>query len=575
MRHHASLTANLPSLSLASVFQAAAGRAWVRTCPTRAYHRTHPRAEGVVNTDRAARGGHDTRGETGGPSSARIPPSSVVFTSLCDVRGHYASSPSPSTAASAAGRPFQTALPDADNHAPRPTPSRAPTRRGVTHVDVESLSPRDYEHSHCDSDGYPAYESEPPWEDIQASVPKSLLPRVTVFQPKESPQLPHPATGADLLENLVLAITDSPPASLAQVLSYHAAHPSLQSTSSFNLVIRYAIKCASFGTVTRLLARMVRDGISGDLETRALRVRSMVRSGLWNMAWQEEMAQMKADGLAMPLPVWLEFLGSVKMGAIMGSTSSYGRADGGRPKPLRTPDPTVTAARFHALMQHAPLVTPDEWQRVPPRVTYAVVRSLVQLDRRSAAVELTRSYFQSLPREIDGEWRRECLAIIHLHMTPGRVCNLSAHFAARKTLFAFLDMHPNFRPTATTLFYLLRTLKSTKRCGERADKLVLSFERRWGGDILDDRVRRRWASLWLKQARPDRAERILEGQHALDVLRAEWRAEKDVMGGESDKGRARRLRWLDLNRVPRRAKERWRWRRLRRRFWRIQVRRRG
>lgn len=462
---------------------------------------------------------------------------------------------------------------DADNRETRSIPLRNSTRGSVSFIDVDRLSPCDYGPSHDTSGKYSTYESDPPWEQIRASLPDALLPPVTFFRTKElPPPPPPPATETDLLRNLVRSITASPPASLSQALSYHAAHSRLHSTASFNVVIRYAIRCASFGSVVDLLAQMVREDVPGDEDTRALRVRSMVRSGLWNLAWREEMTEAKEAEMGLPLAVWLEFFGSVKRGAILGRKSYYGRPEGNKPKPLQTPDPTVTSARFHALLQHPPMVSVDEWQRVPPRVTHALVRSLIEQDRRATAMEFTRTYFQSLPREIDGEWRRACLAIIHLHMTSGRVCNLSAHFAALKTLFGLLDMHHSFQPTATTLFLLLRTLKQTKRSGERADKLVLSFQRRWSAAIVDDRVRRRWASLWLKQGRADRAEVILESQHALDVQRVAWEAERDVIGTESHKGRSRRMRWLELHRGTRRGKERWRWRRLRRRWWRKEVR---
>ncbi|RDX50464.1 hypothetical protein OH76DRAFT_1348960 [Lentinus brumalis] len=573
MRHHATLTAHLPSLSLASVFQAAAGRAWARTRPTRAYHRTSLRTEGASSTVHRSPGGHDVGGAMDGPSSShtRLSYTSVsppdALPPVQPSRRALAPHPSPHSSDNA---PSDMG----DNRGRTSTPSRPPTRRGVTFVDVETLSPHDFEHPRFVSPGSPAYDSDPPWEEIRASVPAHLLPRAVPFKPQELPPLPHPSTQQELVQNLVDAITAEPPTSLSQALSYHAAHAALHSTASFNLLIRYAIRCASFRTVDHLLRRMVHDQIPGDQDTRVLRVRSMVRSGQWSTAWTEETARMKAEGLGMPLPVWLEFFGSVKRGAIMSRASRDNRrTKEGRAEFLQTPDPTVTAARFHALMEHRPLVTADEWQLVPPHAVHALVRALLAQDRRTAAVEMTRSYFESLPRELDESWRHSCLAIIHLHMDSGRARNLSAHFSALQTLFAFLDMHRCFQPTSSTLFRLLRTLKSTQRCGERADKLIYSFERRWGPDILDDRVRRRWASLWLKQERPDRAERILAVQSALDMERTEWRAELAVTGAQSGKGRRRRLRWLDLSRAPRKGKERWHWRLLRRRIWRAQVRR--
>ena len=601
MRHHAPLTAHLPSLSLASVFQAAAGRAWARTRPTRAFHRTHLCSEAASITVRTFAGGHDIGGTAVGPSSSHtrcvLHDLDTAFNHLMSWRGAYrVSHPSvslpdamsrvqpsrPAPATHAPHHPSDSAASDRAGDRGRPSiPSRPPTRRGVTFVGVETLSPHDFEHPRSVSPASRAYDSDPPWEEIRASVPAECLPHAVPFVPKESPPLPHPSTQQELVQNLADAITADRPSSLSQALSYHAAHPTLHSTASFNLLIRYAIRCASFRTVETLLRQMVRDRLPGDMDTRVLRIRAMVRSGHWSVAWREETVRLSADGsgsgsgLGMPLPVWLEFFGSVKRGAILRRASRDDRrTKEARAEFLQKPDPTVAAARFHALMQHRPLVSPDEWQLVPPRVVHVLVRALLAQGQRTAAMEMTQAYFHSLPRELDDGLRHACLAIIHLHMGVGHARNLTAHFSALQTLFAFLDMHHGFRPTSSTLFLLLRTLKTTRRCGERADKLVYSFQRRWGANILDDRVRRRWASLWLKQGKPHRAERIVTLQCALEMQRVEWRAERAVTGAQpSDKARERRLRWLDLPTGPRKGKERWHWRWLRRRIWRAQVRR--
>ena len=144
---------------------------------------------------------------------------------------------------------------------------------------------------------------------------------------------------------------------------------------------------------------------------------------------------MQMDGQGMPLSVWLEFFGSVKRGAIMDGSYLRARKQAVR---LQTPSPSVTAGRLSALMNHPPLLTAaDDLERVPPRVVHALVRAfLLTQSRRSTAIEITTRYFQTLPRELNEEQRRACLAIIHLHMTLGRAHKLSEHFAALKTLFA-------------------------------------------------------------------------------------------------------------------------------------------
>ncbi|KAI0361341.1 hypothetical protein OH77DRAFT_1391580 [Trametes cingulata] len=580
MHHHATLTVNLPSLSLASLFQAAAGRAWARTRPTRAYHRTSVRSEGVAPSKlRTVHHGHDVAGGMGGPSSSTSQPCYVAPPPVSDghIRAplsppHFPATSSPSRIEDASHDPEAGEV-----HAvPGPASSHPPRTSFFTHIDVEHLSPKDFEELHGNSSGPSAYDSDPPWEEIRESVPESLLPRVSPRRlpvPKQRAMIPDPSTPEELLDNLVLAVTAQSPPRLAQLLSYHAAHRSLHSTASFNLLIKFAIRHASFGTVKDLLGRMVREGIAGDVETRTLRVRCMVRAGLWDQAWREEMMRMRRDGLEMPLPVWLEFFDSTKRGAIMVPSGTQRRAQAKTAEPLQPPSPSVTAARLDVLLRHPPLVTQSDLEQVPPRAIYVLVRSYLAQGQRSTAAALTTAYFESLPEEIGEEWRRSCLSIIHLHLKPGQRPNLAEHYAICKTLFGFLGMHRSLRPNATTLYFLLGSLRRTTRCGQRASAVVRSFVTRWGPDIVDDAVRRRVASYWLKEGKPARAQAVVDAQNALDEEREARRTESEAAERDSITDRARRLRWLELHRSRRKNKQRWFWRLLRRRIWRAKVRR--
>ncbi|CDO73484.1 hypothetical protein BN946_scf185013.g119 [Trametes cinnabarina] len=384
--------------------------------------------------------------------------------------------------------------------------------------------------------------------------------------------IPNPSTTEDLLTNLTNAITAHPSASLGHLLSYHAAHPGLHSTASFNLLMKFAIRHASFGTVRDLLDRMVREGVPGDVETRTLRVRCLVRTGFWKQAWHEEAVRMQKDGTPMPLPVWLEFFGEVKRGAIRVAASTRWNGRKLKPGMLEPPDPSVIAERLDALVHHYPLVTAADLEQVPPRVVYSIVRSFIAQDQRLVAAKLTADYFATLPHQLDEEWRRSCMSIIHLHLKPRRR-TVAEHHAICKTLFEFLQMHREFRPNSTTLFFLLGSLRGSRRPGTRADAVVRGFVKHWGSDIVDDAVRRRLASYWLRERKPDRAEGVSELQAAVDEQRVGWRAEKETIRGDSSQDRARRVRWLDLHRSPRKATQRFYWRLLRRRLWRVKMRR--
>ncbi|KAI0660345.1 hypothetical protein C8Q70DRAFT_913115 [Cubamyces menziesii] len=581
MPYHASLTANLPSLSLASLFQAAAGRAWARTRPTRAYHRTCVRSEGVAPSIlHTVHGGHNGSTGLGGPSSSS---SSVPYTASPSSRTSHVCVTPPLPSSSTLPPPSSEAKDVSSAVVVNTTPARSssavprlPRQDLVTYIDVERLSPQDFETSPSHDSGPPSYESDPPWEEVRESVPDSLLPRILLRWspvPKQLSMIPDPSTSEDLLKNLTLAMTARPPATLGQLLSYHEAHPHVHSTASFNLLIKFAIRNASFGTVKDLLNRMTHEGMPVNVETRTLTARWLIRTGRWDKAWQREMAYKDEDGLPVPLPVWLEFFGDVKRGAIQIYTAKPGLSENATVKPLASSESSVVAERVNALLKHPPFMSPADLYRVPPHAVYVIVRALIALDQRSAAAQMTSDYFKALPQELNEEWRRSCLSIIHLHLNPGRRCNLSRHFAITKQLFGFLEMHPSFQPSPTTLFFLLASLRWTRQCGRRADVVVRSFIKRWGPDIVDDAVRRRLASFWLKQGQPDRARAVLKVQDAIDEERIGLQAEKEAVVGDSNKDRARRLRWLDLHRSPRKSKARWNWRLLRKRVQKAQVRR--
>ncbi|KAI0778447.1 hypothetical protein BD413DRAFT_465830 [Trametes elegans] len=579
MRYHATLTANLPSLSLASLFQAAAGRAWARTRPTRAYHRTSVRSAGAASIDvRTVHRGHDGATELGGPSSSVSSTSYATHPLRHDTQPCLSPpiSHTPSRAAASQAEDPSRDSEAAPTRASAGSPSLRPRRRHrVTHVDVDRLLPEDIASADYGHAAPSDYESDPPWEEIRDSVPECFLQRISPRRaptPKWLETIPKPSTPEELLANLVLAVTASSPASLGQVLSYHAAHRTLHSTASFNFLVKFAIRNASFGTVQTLLQEMVCERIPGDLETRTLRVRCMVRTGFWEKAWREEMALKEADGQAMPLPVWLEFFGDVKRGAIWVPTTTHGRVQARGSEPLPPSDPPTLVRRINALLENSPLVTPADLERIPPRALYAVVRALVAQGQRSAAIDLTSSYFKSLPHDLDDEWRRSCLSVIHLHMRPDGVRSLAEHYAARDRLFGFLGMHHSFRPTSTTLFMLLRSLRKSRRCGKRAEAVMRAFARRWGPDVVDDAVRRRVASYWVRQGDAARAQAILEEKRELDEQRAAWRVEKEAVVGDSIKDRARRIRWLDLHRSPLESRARRLWKLLRQRLGRARMR---
>ncbi|KAH9951039.1 hypothetical protein B0H21DRAFT_721097 [Amylocystis lapponica] len=549
MLHNAARIANLPSASFPSILQVAAGRAWARTRPECAYHRaalsqhTPVVSEGVERDDSRP----DTLLTRPSTSRAGAQPTQHDESTHCGaVDGHGFSR--------ATLESHRKHLKQADRYTsemryPRCTasdltkPAKIPRKyRNVRFVNADDLESKDTSFIDRGLDPLPAIR-----QDAFSAVPMSSVP--------------DPLTPRDLHQNLLHFLHSRPLLSLRGLLAYHAAFPALHSSSTFNLLITLAIRFASFGTAEFLLKRMKAEGVAPNLDTHKLRVRLMVRTGQWDRCWKEEREQAEERGQALPLTIWLEFFGTTKRGAFRThprrDEQLSGRATKAEEYPERPVDargPRITgdfpstdaiedARKFRLLMEHGPSLTLQERARVYPRVMHHVLRALIRTDQRTLAMSLTAQYFQALPPQLDSEWRKTCLDIIHLHMAPGWKRNLSEHYVVKRTVLTFLGMHPSFRPTSTTLFLLLRTLRATKRSAELGQALVRNFTRRWGLHLVDDRVGRRLASFALKQG--------IYGWHGHSSDHKSTSKRRGQCGSRS------------------RSVEGWRWRLFRRRLWRV------
>lgn len=422
------------------------------------------------------------------------------------------------------------------------------------------------------------YIDDPPWDcnALVRSAPSVTLP------------LPIPTTPASLYQNLLylLSYHAISPAPLPVLLSYHASFSrdsSLRSTRSYNLLIRLAIRHAAFKLAERLLGVMRAEGIQGDLETWKLCTRWLIRTGRWGDAWKEvtrmtgrgeprtvfaHTGQARAD---IPLPIWLEFFGTMKRGALRRRTrtrkwsrnehGSFFREAGF--EVLRENGDRVVAdsSRYGMLMSHPPALTQGELRRMPPRAMHLTVHLMLRTAQRDLAMKATTSYLRGLPPKIDETWARACLDLIHLHIIfPPTKRGLSAHHKARKTVNSLLSLHPRLRPNSTTLLLLLRGLRSTTRCGTIAQNFVSSFKRRWGPKTEDQRVRRRVASLALKEGRVDIAEAMVEREGYWRWPRRMWSVKEDAAGGGRRVMHRKLVRICDRNVYGKKGKEGWRWR---------------
>ncbi|THV07701.1 hypothetical protein K435DRAFT_265872 [Dendrothele bispora CBS 962.96] len=330
------------------------------------------------------------------------------------------------------------------------------------------------------------------------------LPKSPTSKP---PNFLTPITSHKQLYNTLVLLRSpytSPKATLPQLLDYYQFNREFWSTRSFNYLISLSLQHASFGVTTRLLETMSRANLSPNLETQKLYIRLMVQTGQWDAAWEQFTSagsEKETSGLGtLHETLWLEFFRSSKQGAIrkrgmskgVRHDSEYGEYE----------DYTfVLAQRYLKLMQHRPSLTLEEAR---PRVLYFVTHALLQLRRQEHALSLTKFYLSNLPVHLDRRHAVACLNIIHLFLVFGSSQKGIQRFQEnRRILMALFSSHPSLKPTSATLFLLLSSLRSTKRCGTLAFQTLVDFKRRWGAQVEDQQVRRRISKLALKEGRHD------------------------------------------------------------------------
>lgn len=142
-----------------------------------------------------------------------------------------------------------------------------------------------------------------------------------------------------------------------------------------------------------------------------------------------------------------------------------------------------------------------------------LVKWYMRTNNPRAAFDATESYFKTLPPQLSPALRRACMNIVHAQLVSSKP-HLSGHYLARRTLAKLLRLHPDLAPDSTTLLYLINSLRTVAHCGTAAMGLVEEFRRRYGADVVDERVRWRLAWLALKERNLRHAERVFKEHDA-------------------------------------------------------------
>ena len=354
--------------------------------------------------------------------------------------------------------------------------------------------------------------------------PQSIPPKIY-----DTPR--HPVTGLSicnredsLTQRLHHLYTSSPDTSVQSLVAYHDAFPDVQSSRSYNLLLRLAIRHSAFGTAHALLRSMRASRIPEDQTTWKLCVRLLVREGRWPEAYDLVLNLPKgpprfpfvSDGV--PVTVWAELLGTIKRRAFRGLQHKC--------------DPGMhNLIRYRQVMRLLPTLGVASTDTPPPQAVYASVAALLRMKEREAARKVTAQFITLEPKGL-------ALRLVHLHVAaePGGQ-SLMTFYRALRDLRGFRALCPKLEPNSTTLFLLLGHLKGAKRCGIIGDKLVGWFRRQWGNSVVSPGVERRLLALAVKEKRVDLIRKWMTCAETRRKVWWMWSLEREVVDGGVPKRR--------------------------------------
>jgi hypothetical protein len=316
-----------------------------------------------------------------------------------------------------------------------------------------------------------------------------------------------------LSQSLLHLYMSSHHAPIQSLVSYHNTFPDQQSSQSYNLLLRLAIRHSAFGTAHALLQSMRASRVAEDKTTWKLCVRLLVREGRWpeaynlifNLPKTLSRAPFISDGV--PITVWVELLGTLKRRAFRGGLARH---------------PGMSALpRYSHVMHQLPKLGVSSMDTPPPKVVYASVAALIRMQEREAARRVTNQFLSMDPKGLG-------LQLLHLHVAAEPRSRSLCR--AIRDLKGFCALCPELKPNSTTLFLLLGHLKRLKRCGTFGHRLVRVFRRRWGESVVSPGVERRLLALAVKEKRVDLIKRWMTCVKLRKVGRM-WNLEREVVDG--------------------------------------------
>jgi hypothetical protein len=338
----------------------------------------------------------------------------------------------------------------------------------------------------------------------------------------------------DLYRNLLSMLqTPRSPPPLSNLIFYHNSQPPQhRSAKTYNCLIGLAIEQTAFGTAQELLQEMAVRGVLPNQETSRLVMRYYVRIGQWERAYHQVLTNAAASRgrKRKPIPVraWLELFGTEKRGARRLPLAR-------RTQPCGKPLPPNPEYLPKALAAGPP--PSRESTRLASQVLYMVSRALVWAGETEAALQASRDYFTRLPKTVvmDSSWHRRCMRIIHLFARLAQTVNakkaVNTFYRACKVVDSLMKTHPSLRANSTTLFLLLGNLRRADKPSVYARQLVTRYKQRFGPGVADSRVQWRLASYFVKDHMLEEALHLIKHHKHERSWLAQWKVEREVVGG--------------------------------------------
>ena len=328
-----------------------------------------------------------------------------------------------------------------------------------------------------------------------------------------------------LTRRLLRIYMSSPHASIQSLVLYHNTFPDQQSSGSYNMLLRLAIRHSAFSIAHAVLRSMRASCVPEDQTTWKLCARLLVREGRWSDAYNlvfnlprtPSRAPFISDKVA--IAVWVELLGTAKRRAFRDLR--------------RVRDPGMcTLSRYSHVMDQFPKLGVSSMDTPPPQVVYASVAALLRMHEREAARQVTCQFLAMDPKGLG-------LRLVHLHLAAEpRRHTLKTFYRAFRNLQGFRMLCPELEPNATTLFLLLGHLTGVKRCGIIGHKFVRWFRRRWGDSVVSPHVERRLLALAVKEKRVDLIKEWMTCVKSRRKIWWSWSLEREVVDGAASQRRS-------------------------------------